>query len=156
MWTPPRRGGARSGFGQGNGTGNQPALCRKVEEAARNRPSGNEGRRADRKGRTKEELPGSREPGWVCTGRRWSEGLTHYREDVNWQRRNDVDWNSVEPVPRWFPSCGARRAQALSVRSGVVVRAMFMVAGPGVTVIVVVVILVDLVDQPEVLQVHVG
>lgn len=33
---------------------------------------------------------------------------------------------------------------------------MFMVAGPGVTVIVVVVILVDLVDQPEVLQVHVG
>ncbi|MBX7131960.1 MAG: hypothetical protein K1X67_04690 [Fimbriimonadaceae bacterium] len=46
--------------------------------------------------------------------------------------------------------------QALTICRGVVVRAMLMMAGRCLAVIVMVVILVDLVDQPEVLQVHVG
>jgi len=45
--------------------------------------------------------------------------------------------------------------QALTISRGVVVRPMLMMGGVGVSMIVVVVILVDLVDQSEVLQVHV-
>ena len=137
-------------------TGKPPALCREPEETARNRPSGNEGRRADRKGRAKEELPGSRELGRGSTGRCQTIGIRRQREDAHRQRRSEVERDPVESAPGHFPSRGPRRQEALAVRRGMIVRAVLMMAGWGVAVIVMVVIVVDLVDQSEVLQVHVG